>query len=239
MRHASIGLLFALIFAFACSTPKPQNNLKFVNENGLSAADRAVGWTSLFNGMDMSQWRVFKEESVRGWEVRDGMMIALGKQSADIITRDTFSNFELSLEWNISKKGNSGIFFNVRERDTNEAVYHTGPEYQLLDDHAFPNSKKVNLTSANYDVHPPTLDVSKPSGEWNISRLIVDEGHVEHWLNGSKTVTYNLYSNDWKDRVVKSKWKDVDSYAKFSSGHLALQDHGGEIRFRNIKVRRL
>ena len=239
MRQLSFGPLLLTFLILACSQPKPQNKLKIVKENGLSAAEKAVGWMSLFNGEDMSHWRVYKESGVRGWEVKDGKMIALGKVRADIITRDTFSHFELSLEWNISEGGNSGIFFNVREGDQYEAVYHTGPEYQILDDSAYPKSNKVNLCSANYDVHPPAVDVIKSAGTWNQSRLIVNKGHVEHWLNGSKTVAYDLNSDDWKARVAKSKWKSVASYAKYTSGHLALQDHGGQISFRNIKVRRL
>ncbi len=239
MLDHSLLLVIPLFICISCANPKPQNNLKPMTENGLSAADRSVGWTSLFNGSDMDQWRVYKEDHMEGWKVENGLMKAMGTHNADIITKDTFSNFELALEWSIAEGANSGIFFNVRESPEYESVYHTGPEYQLLDDHAYPKSNKVNVSSANYDVHAPTVDVSRPSGTWNTTRLIVNNNKVEHWLNGQKTVSYELYSDDWKQRIAKSKWKNLDSYARYQSGHLALQDHGGIIQFRNIRVRRL
>jgi len=216
--------------------------MKTVDKNGLTAADRAVGWTSLFNGSDMDQWRVYKENGVRGWKVENGDMVALGLEgkSADIITRDTFGNMELYLEWNISAGGNSGIFFNVREEDEYPTVYYSGPEYQLLDDAGYEGKvTEKQLTGSNYDMEGPSKKVVKPAGQWNSSRIILDQGHVEHWLNGKQVVSYDIGSEKWKAQRSDSKWKDMKSYAAYPSGHIALQDHGKEIRFRNLKVRRL
>ncbi len=234
-------LFFALLALISCSTPQ-QASTQQVTVNGLSPADKAVGWQSLFNGNDMNQWRVFNETTVRGWKVENEIMTALGIQgkSADIITKDTFSDFELSLEWKIAEGGNSGIFFHVREGEGLKAVYYSGPEYQLLDDQAYEGKiTDKQKSAANYDMQAPSIDATKPAGQWNHSRLIVDGDHVQHWLNGKKVVSYIINSTEWKTQKINSKWKHVETYAKFPSGHIALQDHGKQISFRNIKVRRL
>lgn len=242
MTHIKYKILLGfMIYAISCATPKPENNLRIVENNGLSSAEKALGWESLFNGQDMEQWKVYKKEGTEGWAVKDGEMVALGLgSSADIVTKDTYENFELSLEWNIGAEGNSGIFFNVREEAEAPAVYHTGPEYQLIDDSGFEGRIKDSQKSgANYDMHPPKYKATRPAGSWNKSRLIVDEGKVQHWLNGKKVVQYELWTPEWEELKANAKWKDVPTYGKFKSGHIALQDHGNEIRFRNIKIRRL
>lgn len=210
--------------------------------NKIDGADKAMGWSSLFDGSSMDQWRLYKGQGTDGWQVRDEEMVALGIEgkSADIITKDTFSNFELSLEWKISKNGNSGIFFNVREGDTYDAVYHTGPEYQLLDDESYlPEIEDWQRTGANYAMHPPKINNTNPQGTYNHSRVIVDDGHVQHWLNDRLVVNYNLWTPEWDALKAQGKWKDFPSYGKYKSGHIALQDHGNEVSFRNIKIRRL
>lgn len=222
-------LLIFIILSIACS----------VQQKGNTGPDGKSGWTSLFNGKDMSQWRVYKEDGMRGWLVEDGIMMATGEEHADIISKAQYDDFELELEWNISAESNSGIFFNVQEGPDYGAVYVTGPEYQLLDDAAYEGRSPLQMSSSNYDVQAPNQSVVKAAGEWNKSKLVVDGNHVEHWLNGAKTVDYTIGSEDWKEKVANSKWKDVPSYAKYPSGHIALQDHGGVIKFRNIKVRRL
>jgi len=210
-----------------------------VQQRGSTVENGKEEWQSLFNGKDMSHWRVYREDDVRGWEVENGIMIATGKEHADIISKEQYDDFELELEWNISSESNSGIFFNVREGADYGAVYMTGPEYQLLDDAAYEGRSELQMSAANYDVHPPSTSVAKAAGSWNKTKLLVKGNHVEHWLNGVKTVEYKIGSDDWKDKVNKSKWKDVDSYAKYPSGHVALQDHGGVIKFRNIRIREL
>ncbi|MEL6122302.1 MAG: DUF1080 domain-containing protein [Bacteroidota bacterium] len=232
----------ALLLCISCGYKSPVNNLRMVEQNGLSAADKAVGWQSLFDGTEITKWRVYQEEGMRGWEVRDGAMWALGMDGkpADIVTIDTFKNFELSLEWTTSEKGNSGIFFNVREDAELPAVYHTGPEYQLIDNEGYGDAIQPGQKSgANYDMHPPRYDVTLPPGNWNKSRLIVDQGHVQHWMNGKKIVEYELWTPEWEDLRSKAKWKDYPKYGVYSSGHIALQDHGNRTGFRNLKVRRL
>ena len=243
MHNYHFFIVFTVLLLTSCKTAPTSDKMKSVDKNGLSAADRAVGWTSLFNGTDMSHWKVYREEGVRGWKIADGDMVALGLHgnSADLITIDTFSNMELYIEWNISAGGNSGIFYNVREGKDLHAVYYSGPEYQLLDDKGYEgNLTDKQLSGSNYDMEAPSSkELVNPAGEWNSSRIIVDEGHVEHWLNGKMVVSYDIGSAKWEDQKMNSKWKDMKSYAAYKSGHIALQDHGNEIRFRNLKVRRL
>ncbi len=210
--------------------------------NTLSPGERALGWELLFDGKSMDEWRVFNEDGIRGWEVKEGLMTALGTSSpsADIITRDTFNHFELSLEWRVSERGNSGIFYNVREGEGMKAVYYTGPEYQILDEESYLNEiEDWQRTAANYAMHAPKIHVQKPRGTFNLSRIIVDEGHVQHWLNDRLVVSYTLWTDEWESLKQKSKWMGFPDYGIYQSGHIGIQDHGNQIQFRNIKIRRL
>ena len=234
--------LFALlVFYCSCSTNRPVLKSKDSEHNSLSAADRALGWELLFDGTSMSQWRQYKKESLEGWTVENNEMIALGIEglSADIITRDTFRNFELSLEWKISKGGNSGIFFHVQEEDHLSYIYESGPEYQLLDDQAYTEqAEDWQLSGANYAMHPPMVKTNLQPGNYNHTRLIVDEGRVQHWLNDVLVVDYQLWTEEWDQLKKSGKWKDYPDYGKYGVGHIELQDHGNKIHFRNIKIRR-
>lgn len=215
-----------------------------VTNNQLTDAEKAAGWELLFDGKSMDQWRVYKKEAVQGWAVEAGEMIALGEEGQeghgnDIISKEQFENFELALEWKISKGGNSGIFFNVVEEGGFNSVYETGPEYQLIDDVGFPAKlQDWQASGANYAMHPPAKAASKPQGEYNQSRIVVLNGHVEHWLNGEKVVEYNLWTPEWDSLVRTGKWKEFSGYGQARKGHIALQDHGNKIWFRNIKVKK-
>jgi hypothetical protein len=198
----------------------------------------AQKWVTLFDGKSTAAWRGYnKPDLPTGWQVVDNALTRVGKPAGDIITRNTYENFELQLEWKISRGGNSGIFFHVKE-DTALAVYETGPEMQVLDN-AGHNDGKNPLTSAASDfaLHAPVRDVTKPVGQWNKARLVVKGPHVEHWLNGVKVVEYELWSDDWKQRVANSKFKAWPGFGMPRSGHIALQDHGDWVAFRKIRIR--
>ena len=116
----------------------------------------------------------------------------------------------------------------------------SGPEYQLLDDRGYPTKiENWQKTGANYAMDPPLLDATKPAGEWNTTVIIVDHGKVEHWLNGKKVVSYILWSDSWQQHKANGKWRDASGYGQFAKGHIALQDHGGEVWFKNIMIREL
>lgn len=215
------------------------------SDNTLTEAEKAAGWMLLFDGHSIDQWRLFNYDTLMGWAVEDGAMVALGEggpdgHGADIISKNKFDNFDLSLEWKISAEGNSGIFFNVVEGEQYGAVYHTGPEYQLIDDTGFPADLADSQHSgANYSMHPPSSITTKPVGEYNVSRIRVEDGHVTHWLNGEKVVEYDLWTPEWQALIDAGKWEDYPDYGKARSGHLALQDHGNKIWFKNIKIKKL
>lgn len=221
---------------FSCQTVRDAHNI-------LTEQDKSEGWALLFDGESLNQWRSYLEDSIYGWIVEDGTMMALGlgdDLSGDIITRELFENFELSLEWKISPGGNSGILFMVHEDTAYHAVYETGPEYQILDDIGYHDSiEDWQLAGANYAMHVAENKELKPAGEWNTARIIKNGTHVEHWMNGEKVVEYELWTGDWKTRVAGGKWKDYPGYGQFDKGHIALQDHGAEVWYRNIKIREL
>ncbi len=199
-----------------------------------------IKWQPLLGDSPASQWRGFRGADLpAGWQMVDGALTRTS-QGGDIITRETYDNFELTLDWKVSAGGNSGIFFHVVEDSTLSAVYLTGPEMQILDNAGHADGKTPNTSAgSNFALHAPTHDVTKPVGAWNQARLLVNGSHVEHWLNGEKIVEYELWSDDWKRRVQASKFKAWPRYGMARSGHIALQDHGDWVAFRNIRIRRI
>jgi hypothetical protein len=204
--------------------------------NTLTAAEKADGWKLLFDGKTMAGWRAFRSTTPpAGWRAIDGELVRQDK-GGDLMTAEQFDNFELRLEWKVSASGNSGIMFRVT--DQGNQTYETGPEFQILDNAGHKDGKDP-MTSAgsNYAMHPPVRDVTRPVGEWNEVRLIVNGAHVEHWMNGVKLLEYELWSEDWDKRMKASKFAKMPGYGRAKRGHLVLQDHGDLVWFRNIKIK--
>jgi hypothetical protein len=200
--------------------------------------ETGAGWRSLIDGETTAGWRNYGQDTLSdGWQVSDGTLTMTGG-GGDIVTTDTFGDFELELDWQIAPGGNSGIFYNVQPGEN--AVWATGPEMQVLDDTMHQDGQSP-FTSAGscYALYPPARDVTRPAGEWNQVRLVNRGGHVEHWLNGTKVCEYDLGSDDWNAKVAASKFKEMPKFGKYRSGHIALQDHGDRVAFRNIRVREL
>ena len=220
--HATVGLLLLL-----AATPLQAQ----------ATAQQAAGWISLFDGTSTTAWRGYnKSELPAGWQVVEGALTRVA-EGGDIITRDKYDNFELSLEWKIAKGSNSGIFFHVVE-DTARAMYMSGPELQVLDNTVHQDGLEPRTSAgSNYALHAPVRAVTKPAGEWNQTRIIVSGSHVEHWLNGVKVVAYELWSDDWQQRVAASKFKAWPGYGLAKTGHIGLQDHGDWVAYRNIRIR--
>ncbi len=206
--------------------------------NTLTAAERADGWTLLFDGETTDGWRGYNAESMPdGWQAVDGALARVG-QGGDIISEAQFENFELRIEWKLETGGNSGIFFRATEGAG--AAWHTAPEMQVLDDDAHPDGQST-MTSAgsDYALYGRSRDTVKPVGEWNAARIIADGSHVEYWLNGVRVVAYELWNDDWEARVAASKFGVYPQFGRARRGHFAIQDHGDPVYFRNIKVREL
>lgn len=230
MNSSSIlaGLLF---LAAACHAPAAA-------PNSLSAAERADGWRLLFDGRTTAGWRTYKErEPLPGWQVEDGALVMTGG-GGDLVTRQSFGSFELRLEWRIAAGGNSGIFYHVT--DTGRAVWESGPEMQVLDDERHPDGRDPKTSAgACYALYAPARRATRPVGEWNRVRLVVDGPRVEHWLNGELLCTYELGSEDWRARVAASKFAAYPSFGVAGEGHIALQDHGDRVEYRSIAIRPL
>ena len=208
------------------------------SHNTLTAEERAQGWRLLFDGETLSGWRGFRKETApEGWRAVDGAVTRVGP-GGDLITVDQFADFELALEWKIAPGGNSGIMFRVVEDE--QQTYFSGPEMQVLDDSAHADGgSRLTAAGANYALHPAPEGVVKPPGAWNAVRLVVEGAHVQHWLNGVKVVDYELWTPEWEALVKDSKFVEWPAYGRAKRGHVALQDHGDWVAYRNIKVRTL
>ena len=200
-------------------------------------------WMILFDGKTADGWRKFNgKEFPKGWMVKNGTLKCEGKGGDIIYELQRFQNFELVLEWKISKNGNSGIFFHIQEGKEYKAGYETGPEFQILDDlGTVASDNPARNTGADYDMYAPdaTNLKLKPAGEWNTTKILFTKEKVEFWLNGEKIISYIPWSKDWQNRRQNSKWKDFPDYGKFKNGYIGLQDHGNEVWFKNIKIKTL
>ena len=208
--------------------------------NQLNDAERGQGWVLLFDGESLDGWKGYRRADVPdSWRVVDGTLhFAPGGEGGDILTSAQFANFELALEWKISPSGNSGVMIRVSEDQ--EWPYETGPEMQVLDNSGHRDGRNP-LTSAgsNYGLHAPAMDATVAVGEWNRARMVVNGNRVEHWLNDQLVVEYELGSEAWNALVAGTKFEEMPGYGRNSRGHIALQDHGDPVWYRNIKIREL
>lgn len=205
------------------------------------------GWTSLFDGESLSGWRGYNGIDIQeAWQAVDGALYFDGKKEGrpqiNIITEKQFDDFDFKFDWKIEEGTNSGVMFHVAEGPAKP--YLTGPEYQIIDNLGFRNGKgepvtPPNYTGAHYAVEPAFEDATKPIGEWNTGRILVNGNHVEYWLNGVKTAEYEMHSPEWNEQIANAKFKNWKLYATTGKGHLSLQDHGHRVWFRNLKVKEL
>lgn len=192
-----------------------------------------------FDGTSLSSFRGYSTEKIgSGWSMTDGTLYFDGSKSGDAVTRQEFKNFELEFEWKVSEAGNSGVMYRVSLGD--RKAYLSGPEYQVLDDDRHPDGKiESHRAGSLYALYVPVNKTLKPVGQWNSSKIVLDGNKIEHWLNGDRVVEAELGSNDWKEKVAASKFKDWEKFGKNTKGHIAFQDHGDPVWYRNIKITRL
>jgi hypothetical protein len=234
-----------MILAVAISTASCLST-KEVKINTLTDKEKAEGWQLLFNGKTTDGWKGYNQDSCGPrWTVIDGELTCLGEGGGmgyDIVTTKKFSDFELNVDWKLTSKANSGIFYHIVEGPAHSSPYETAPEYQLIDDLGWPEKlEDWQKTGADYAMH--TADTLKkklnPVGEWNNTRIIFNKGHVEHWLNGTKIIEFTAWDNDWNKLKTEGKWKDYPDYGVAKEGPVGLQNHGSKISFRNIKIKPL
>lgn len=208
--------------------------------NTLTDAEKADGWTLLFDGKSTDNFRGYKKTEFpkEGWVVENGILKHIGgKGGGDIVTTDQYDDFEFKVDWRAAEGANSGVIYRCTE--DHNFPWETGPEMQILDDARHPDGKKPRTRAGTlYDIVPCAVDVSRPAGEWNHARLVANGTKIEHWLNGFKVVDIDTTSDAYKKALAESKWPGMKDYNTRKKGHIDLQDHGDTVEFRNIKVRR-
>jgi hypothetical protein len=214
-------------------------------------------WRDLFDGRTLTGWRGLGYDSVPSahWRVQDGaiMKVASGNvpkmpdgqpaSGGDLMTTDTFTDFELEFEWKVAAGANSGVKYNVSEAMSMQSANHAalGFEYQVLDDSLNDDNKIPSHRAGSlYDMIPPSAAKTlKPVGEWNRSRIVLRGNHGEHWLNGAMVVSYDLRTARMDSLLKASKYRSIPGFADRRAGHIVLQDHGDAAYYRAIRIRRL
>ena len=226
----------ALLLA-ACSTGNAGDTPRSAEASVTIDASAEQDWRPLFDGKTLDGWHHHQKpgQPIEGWAVENGTLVRTGA-GGDIVTAEQYANFELEFEWMVTPGGNSGVFYRVNP-DV-EVTYLSAPEYQVLDDDAHRDGRSP-LTSAcaAYGLYPAPEGATKPVGEWNSGRIVVDGNRVEHWLNGTQCAGYELGSADWQAKVQASKFKEWEAYGRSARGHIGLQDHGDRVAFRNLRIR--
>jgi hypothetical protein len=217
--------------------------------NQLTDEEKNAGWQLLFDGTSKSNFHVFNKKSDgAAWQVADGTihLDTANKKDGrivgggDLVTNDEYENFDLKVDWKISPAGNSGILFYVQEGPKFGETYHSGPEMQVLDNAAHPDAKIIKHRAGDlYDLITSSPETVKPAGEWNQAEIISNKGALEFHLNGTKVLTTTMWDDAWKKMIAGSKFKQWPGFGTYKTGHIALQDHGNTVWYRNIKIKKL
>ena len=204
--------------------------------NKLTPAEKRAGWKLLFDGKKLDHWRNYRSQTIgSGWKVVDGALTRAAQGAGDIITVEQYDSFELSLEFKISKGGNSGLMYHVLESDKVGAAF-SGPEIQIQDNVDGHDPQKCGWL---YQLYPARVDATRPAGQWNQLRIRITPEQCSTHMNGLRYARYVKGSADWKKRVAKSKFAKFTGFGEATKGHICLQDHGNPVAFRNIKIRKL
>jgi|RhiMethySRZTD1v2_1073278.scaffolds.fasta_scaffold93094_2 3-keto-disaccharide hydrolase len=260
MLSVTASILSALALAAVAGGLSLSEQASVTQLNTLSDAEKKEGWKLLFDGKTFNGLRSYFEtmEPSKGWSIEEGCFKnskGNGRPRSgggDIMTAELYTDFDFRFEWSMPQGGNSGVYYLFQERQDKPGVgmymgddgrSPVGFEYQLLDDERHPDALRngpIRSTGSLYSLIPPNDSKRlKPTGEFNESRIVVQGKHVEHWLNGAKIVEYDLGSPALIDAIAKSKYKDVPGFGVKTKTRILLQDHGDEVRFRNLKIRAL
>jgi len=209
--------------------------------NTLSDKEKQEGWKLLFDGRTTEGWRNYKKDSISDkWQIKDGALSCKG--GGDIITKDQYDSYEFVLDWKISPGGNSGVMFHVTE--AGDTPWKTGPEIQIQDNVEGHDPQKAGWLYQLYE--PPKdpktgkpIDATKPAGQWNMLRVVLNGPKGEIYMNGVKYAQFEMWGDDWNQRIAKSKFAKEPGFGQAKKGHIALQDHGDPVAYRNIKIRRI
>jgi hypothetical protein len=214
------------------------------SKNQLSDEEKKAGWRLLFDGQTTAGWRRYQATTMpTTWKVENGSLLSRpGKDDSrgDIVTVDQFDDFELVLEWKMTKGNNGGVIYRATEELEN--VWESGAEFQILDNDGHADGlNRLASAGSCYAVFAPAKDATRPLGQWNRTRIVARGKHVEHWLNGEELLEYEVDSERWRSHVKTSKYFHTaygrGNWGRAPKGHIALQDYGGAIEYRNIKLR--
>lgn len=270
INHWHRSLVYSLLFMgslglTACSNQTPAEDSQAATpteeatsppdtpaHNTLTAEEEAAGWRLLFDGKSTDGWHNYGTTTIgSSWVVEDDALHLTAEKDeegiwrtadgGDILTDDQFENFELQLEWKLTPCGNSGIMYLVEESDQYDYPWQTGPEMQVLDAECHPDGKIEKHRAGDlYDMIAADPVTVRPAGEWNQVRVIVNNGQLEHWMNGEKVVETTIFTDSWREMIANSKFVEFPGFGTVQKGHIALQDHNdAKVWYRNIKIREL
>ena len=249
MTRIAVGLL-TLVVLTSCGLPVQAE----IPLNQLSEAERRGGWTLIFDGKTTAGWRNYRSQKISdGWTVKNGTLTWTKKGAGDLVSVKQYGHFELSLEYRISKAGNSGIMFHVTEQA--QYPWQSGPEIQIQDNVDGRDPEKAGWLYQLYHpvkpawakffeqqvgfTSPEISDATRPAGQWNHLYLRISDKQSEVALNGVSYYYFQKGNKEWNERVAKSKFASFAGFGKAKQGHICLQDHGNAVAFRNIKLRTL
>ena len=244
-----IALIICLCSLFACNQTEKKSQEKVETQNTVSSKEtpNKEGWTILFDGSSLDNWRGYLSENIYPeWTIQDDVMVFTPGEvgGKNIITKEKYTNFILSLEWKISEAGNSGIFWGVHEDEKFPEAYMTGPEIQVLDNEKHPDSfvgNGIHKAGSLYDLIGYPAEDIHPAGEWNLCVLEVNQtaNLARVTMNEKTTISFPLHGVEWDKMVDNSKFKDWEGFGKYRTGHIGLQDHSDQVSYKNIKIKKL
>jgi hypothetical protein len=244
MQKIFFSLIISALFV-SCSGPKETAGV-----NQISSVEKKDGWHLLFDGSTTKGWHKYGGSPVgSAWKVKDGYLYLDTsikenwqiKDGGDIVSDEEFENFDLQLEWKIAKDGNSGIIIYIHEdKSKYNWPWETGPEMQVLDNNGHPDAKIIKHRAGDlYDLISCNKETVKPFEEWNLAEIKSLNGKLDLYLNGENVVSTMMWDDNWKKMVANSKFKNMPGFGTYHKGRIGLQDHGNEVCFRNIKIRKL
>lgn len=249
MKFLAMAALAGLMAG--CGSSKTTTGNSSGMDNTLSASEQRDGWELLFDGKSLDKWHTYgKGELLQGWKIEDGAITldvsGEKRQGNNIVTNETYGDFDLQIDWKISPKGNSGIIFYVEEdAEKYHENYETGMEMQVLDNGTpttpgHPDGKLYSHRAGDlYDLLAAKEGYVKPQGEWNHVEIISKNGQLDFYMNGEHTLSTTLWDDHWRQMIAISKFKDMPNFGTFKQGRISLQDHGNQVSYKNIKIKKL
>ncbi len=251
--HVRLSIFFLFLAFLAGESGSLQaaaTRLDTLPSNRLTREERKEGWELMFDGLTTRGWHKYGGKVVgSAWKVADGSLYLdtetkenwQVKGGGDIMSDKQYDDFHLKLEWKIAPNGNSGIMIYAQEDTTKYRwPWETAPEMQVLDNQGHPDAKIYKHRAGDlYDLIAAKPETVRTPGEWNQVEIKCLNGDLQFWLNGTNVVSTTLWDENWKKMVAGSKFAKMPDFGKFKKGHIALQDHGDMVWYRNIKIRRL